>query len=77
VGIGVGGVSSRDQPETYPDTSRTLSNTIMRFFVNDAYRDTVPEQCDCSSQSRRTTANLISVSFRYTVEAGMPYHKDR
>ena len=68
--ISVGEVSSRDQPKTYPDTSRTLSNSIMRFLVNDAYRDAVPQQCDCSSQSRRTTANLISVSFSYTAKAG-------
>ena len=75
--ISVGEVSSRDQPKTYPDTSRTLSNSIMRFLVNDAYRDAVPQQRDCCSQSRRTAANLLSVSFKYTVETGMPYHKDR
>ena len=60
----------QDQPETYPDTSPTLPNAIMRSFVNDPYRNTVPQQCDCSSQSRRTTANLISVSFSYTAKAG-------
>ena len=77
VGIGVGVQLERDQPETYPDSTRTLSGTIVRFFVNDAYRDTVPQQCDCNSQSRRTTTNLISVGFNYTVKAEKPYHKDR
>ena len=43
----------------YPESGCTLSDTIMRFFVNDAYRDAVPQQCKRSSQSRRTAANLI------------------
>jgi hypothetical protein len=45
--------------ETYPESIRALSYTIMGFFVNDPYRDAVPQQCERSSQSRRTTANLM------------------
>jgi hypothetical protein len=77
VEIVIGIQPERDQPETYPDSIRALSNTIMRFFVDNPYGDTVPQQCDCNSQSRRTTANLISVSFNYRVKTGQPYHKDR
>ena len=62
VGIVINVQLERDQPETYPYSIRTLSGTILGFFVYNAYGDTVSQQCDCSSQSRRTTANLISVS---------------
>ena len=66
MGIIIGVQLERDQPDTYPDSIRTLSNTIMRFFVNDAYWDAVSQQCNCNRQSRRTTANLTNVSFNYS-----------
>ena len=69
MGIIIGVQLERDQPDTYPDSIRTLSDTIMRFFVNDAYGDAVSQQCNCNRQSRRTTANLTNVSFNYTVES--------
>ena len=50
-----------DQYETHPDPIRTLSDTVMRLFVNDPYRDAVPQQCECNSQSGRATANLMQV----------------